>query len=90
MILTVNRKFEFCASHRLAVPGWSEAENEAAFAQEALGRFGHGHNYERIWVGGVTYLVAGLGGAAKHYGVKPDLMTVGKLNFYGCRSDSGM
>ncbi len=43
--LTTSRRFEFSASHRLAVPGWSEEKNTRVFGPESGGEYGHGHNY---------------------------------------------
>ncbi len=45
-MLTINRRFEIAASHRLAYSDWSSQKNESYFGKDALGRFGHGHNFE--------------------------------------------
>jgi 6-pyruvoyltetrahydropterin/6-carboxytetrahydropterin synthase len=50
MYLTISKRFEFSASHRLAVQGWSEEENRAFYGPESGGPYGHGHNYEAYFV----------------------------------------
>lgn len=50
MLLTVSKRLEFSASRRLFVPGWSEAENLAAFGPETSARFGTGRNYVAYFV----------------------------------------
>ncbi len=45
MLLTVSKRLEFSASRRLSFPGWSEAENLAAFGAESAARYGTGRNY---------------------------------------------
>jgi 6-pyruvoyltetrahydropterin/6-carboxytetrahydropterin synthase len=42
--MRITRRVEFSASHRCAVPGWSEEQNRAAFGADA-NPYGHGHNY---------------------------------------------
>lgn len=42
MRMRVTKRVEFCAAHRYAMPGWSEAENRRAFGKAANL---HGHNY---------------------------------------------
>ena len=44
-MITVNRKYRFCASHRLHVPSLGEEENAELFGK-CNNPFGHGHNYE--------------------------------------------
>lgn len=43
-MLTITRKFEFCAGHRLFRADWSEARNAEVFGLCANPE-GHGHNY---------------------------------------------
>ena len=50
MLLTVSKRLEFSASRRLFVPGWSEAENLAAFGPETAARYGTGRNYVAYFV----------------------------------------
>jgi len=50
MYLTISKRFEFCASHRCFVPGWSPEKNSAVYGDEAKGNFGHGHNYQAHFV----------------------------------------
>lgn len=50
MMLTISKRFEFAASHRLYVPDWSDEENARLFGPESRGEYGHGHNY-------VAYLI---------------------------------
>jgi 6-pyruvoyltetrahydropterin/6-carboxytetrahydropterin synthase len=45
LYLTTSKRFEFSASHRLFVPGWSEEKNFAVFGRESRGAKGHGHNF---------------------------------------------
>ena len=45
MYLTLSKRFEFSASHRLYNPKWSHEQNYAAFGDECGGAHGHGHNY---------------------------------------------
>ncbi|GAB4418859.1 MAG: hypothetical protein OHK0021_23860 [Bryobacter sp.] len=42
--MLITRRAEFSASHRCAVPGWSDEQNQAVFGAEA-NPYGHGHNY---------------------------------------------
>ncbi len=42
MRMRVTRRLEFSAAHRYARPGWTEAQNRAAFGKAANL---HGHNY---------------------------------------------
>lgn len=49
MYLTISKRFEFSASHRLMVKGWSEAKNREFYGKESGGPFGHGHNYEAFF-----------------------------------------
>lgn len=44
-ILYLTRKYEFCASHRLFNPMFSDEENTRIF-RECASPNGHGHNYE--------------------------------------------
>ena len=44
-MISVTRKYNFSASHRLHLAGLSEAENDALFGK-CNNPFGHGHNYE--------------------------------------------
>ncbi|HVN75511.1 MAG TPA: 6-carboxytetrahydropterin synthase [Thermoanaerobaculaceae bacterium] len=46
MILTVNRRFRFCASRRLARDGWSRDENERVYGAGSEGPWGSGENYQ--------------------------------------------
>lgn len=46
MYLTIGKRFEFCASHRCFVPGWSEEQNYSVYGDESKGNYGHGHNYQ--------------------------------------------
>ena len=50
MLLTVSKRLEFSASRRLFCPGWSEAENVAAFGPETGARYGTGRNYVAYFV----------------------------------------
>ena len=50
MLLTVSKRLEFSASRRLFVPGWSEAENLAAFGSETRARYGTGRNYVAYFI----------------------------------------
>ncbi|WP_031500444.1 6-pyruvoyl trahydropterin synthase family protein [Bryobacter aggregatus] len=42
--MLITRRVEFSASHRCAVPGWTDEQNQAVFGPEAS-RYSHGHNY---------------------------------------------
>jgi 6-pyruvoyltetrahydropterin/6-carboxytetrahydropterin synthase len=44
-MLTLTKTFEFCASHRLSRPDWSDEENAKHFGKCANVN-GHGHNYK--------------------------------------------
>ena len=43
-MICISKTFEFCASHRLAQPEWSDEKNSAVFGKCANPN-GHGHNY---------------------------------------------
>lgn len=43
-MICISKTFEFCASHRLACPEWSNEKNSAVFGKCANPN-GHGHNY---------------------------------------------
>jgi 6-pyruvoyltetrahydropterin/6-carboxytetrahydropterin synthase len=45
MVLTVNRRFRFCASRRLAREDWPRAENERVYGAGLEGPWGSGENY---------------------------------------------
>lgn len=45
MYLTLSKRFEFSASHRLYKPGLSDEKNFEIYGRESGGRFGHGHNF---------------------------------------------
>ena len=45
MDLTVSKRFEFSASHRLWVENWSPEKNLALYGDESRGAYGHGHNF---------------------------------------------
>jgi 6-pyruvoyltetrahydropterin/6-carboxytetrahydropterin synthase len=44
-MLIASKRFEFAASHYYRHPLWAEAENTAAFGNDARGPYGHGHNF---------------------------------------------
>jgi 6-pyruvoyltetrahydropterin/6-carboxytetrahydropterin synthase len=48
--LTISKRFEFAASHRMAVGSWSPGQNAAFFGKEAGSRWGHGHNFTVFFV----------------------------------------
>lgn len=50
MLLTVSKRFEFSASHRYCVSGWSADKNRQLFGQQSEGAYGHGHNFEAYFV----------------------------------------
>lgn len=50
MLLTVSKRLEFSASRRLSDPGFSVAENVAAFGHETSARYGTGRNYVAYFV----------------------------------------
>ncbi len=61
MILTVNRRFRFCASRRLARDSWSRAENERVYGAGGEGPWGTGANYDvRIVFAGAVDARTGL------------------------------
>lgn len=43
-MITVTRKVEFCAAHRLYNPAWDDAKNKEVFGK-CSNLHGHGHNY---------------------------------------------
>ena len=43
-MITVTRKVEFCAAHRLYNPAWNDAQNREVFGK-CSNPHGHGHNY---------------------------------------------
>ena len=43
-MITVTRKVEFCAAHRLYNPAWDDAKNREVFGK-CSNLHGHGHNY---------------------------------------------
>jgi len=50
MLLTISKRFEFCASRRLAVPAWSADTNRAHFGAQSAARYGTGRNYTAVLV----------------------------------------
>lgn len=50
MHLSINKRFDFEASHRLFAPDRSDRQNEDLFGKAALSRYGHGHNYSAGFV----------------------------------------
>lgn len=50
LFATINRRFEFCASHRYGIAEWSHQKNLENFGSGTNGRFGHGHNYAAHFV----------------------------------------
>jgi 6-pyruvoyltetrahydropterin/6-carboxytetrahydropterin synthase len=44
-VITVTRRYSFCASHRLHVNALNDAQNDELFGK-CNNPFGHGHNYE--------------------------------------------
>src|SRR4029450_12852127 len=51
-VLTISRRATFAAAHRLYLPHWDDAQNEAVFGRCA-NPGGHGHNYVlEVTVGG--------------------------------------
>lgn len=48
--LSISKRFEFSASHRLYVDSWSPGKNAAFFGKESGGRWGHGHNFTAFFV----------------------------------------
>lgn len=58
--MLITRRAEFSASHRCAVPGWSDEQNQAVFGAEA-NPYGHGHNYVlEVTLGGHVDEVTGM------------------------------
>ena len=47
-IITIVRKFEFCAAHKLSREDWSEKKNKEIFGKCSHPNF-HGHNY-KVWI----------------------------------------
>lgn len=47
-MIYLSRRAQFNAAHRLAVPGWSEEQNQAVFGECASPNY-HGHNFV-LWV----------------------------------------
>ena len=43
--LSVSKRFEFSASHRLYNPQWSREKNVAIYGNDSRGTYGHGHNF---------------------------------------------
>ncbi|MEZ4386938.1 MAG: 6-carboxytetrahydropterin synthase [Candidatus Krumholzibacteriia bacterium] len=50
MLLTLSKRFEFSASRRLAVPGWTDARNREVFGPESAARHGSGRNYTAVMI----------------------------------------
>ena len=50
MYLTVSKRFEFSASRRLVIDGWSDEQNAAAFGRGNTGMYGTGRNYTTYFV----------------------------------------
>jgi 6-pyruvoyltetrahydropterin/6-carboxytetrahydropterin synthase len=58
--MLITRRVEFSASHRCAVPGWSEEKNRSVFGPDA-NPFGHGHNYVlEVTLGGKVDPITGM------------------------------
>lgn len=58
--MLITRRVEFSASHRCAVPGWSDEQNRAVFGPDA-NPHGHGHNYVlEVTLGGKVDPVTGM------------------------------
>ncbi len=58
--MLITRRAEFSASHRCAVPEWSEERNREVFGVDA-NPFGHGHNYVmEVTLGGDVDPVTGM------------------------------
>jgi 6-pyruvoyltetrahydropterin/6-carboxytetrahydropterin synthase len=56
----ITRRVEFSASHRCAVAGWTDEENQKVFGPEANPQ-GHGHNYVlEVTLGGEVDPVTGM------------------------------
>jgi 6-pyruvoyltetrahydropterin/6-carboxytetrahydropterin synthase len=63
--VSLTRRYEFAASHRLHAPGLSEAENQRIYGK-CNNPYGHGHNYEVLVtltgpVNPATGMIANLG-----------------------------
>jgi 6-pyruvoyltetrahydropterin/6-carboxytetrahydropterin synthase len=64
--MLITRRAEFSASHRCAVPEWSEERNREVFGVDA-NPFGHGHNYVmEVTLGGDVDPVTGMIVDLKH------------------------
>lgn len=58
--MLITRRVEFSASHRCAVPEWSDEQNRAVFGSDA-NPYGHGHNYVlEVTLGGKVDPVTGM------------------------------
>jgi 6-pyruvoyltetrahydropterin/6-carboxytetrahydropterin synthase len=58
--MLITRRVEFSASHRCAVPGWSDAKNFETFGIDS-NPHGHGHNYVlEVTLGGTVDPVTGM------------------------------
>jgi 6-pyruvoyltetrahydropterin/6-carboxytetrahydropterin synthase len=58
--MLITRRAEFSASHRCAVAGWTDEQNQAVFGAEA-NPHGHGHNYVlEVTLGGKVDEVTGM------------------------------
>lgn len=58
--MLITRRAEFSASHRCAVPGWSDERNYAVFGVDA-NPHGHGHNYVlEVTLGGQVDPITGM------------------------------
>ena len=58
--MLITRRVEFSASHRCAVPGWSDEKNKQIFGLDA-NPYGHGHNYVlEVTLGGNVDPVTGM------------------------------
>ncbi len=44
-VLTVSKRFEFAASHKLVNPNQSPADNWTQYGDDSVGTYGHGHNF---------------------------------------------
>lgn len=44
-MLTAIKRFEFASSHYYRKPEWTADQNESVFGKDALGVYGHGHNF---------------------------------------------
>ncbi len=50
MTLTISKRFQFSASHRLHVPQWSRDQNLLHFGEHNQGKWGYGRNYTAYFV----------------------------------------